>query len=161
MSAISYKLLRKYPPYTQGGAPELFRERFQAIPLRDAVIGDVRPALYMLMGAVGFLLAISCANTATLLLARASRRTREMAVRLAAGAQRKQILCQLLTEAVLLSIGGAIGTLLFGQLGVRALLAISPADLPRIGANSSAIALDWRVFLFTLLFQFLSGSYAD
>jgi putative ABC transport system permease protein len=149
--------LQQYPSDSQLGAPVLFAEMFRAIPLRDAVVGDVLPALYILMGAAGFLLAISCANTAALLLARASRRTREMAARLAAGAQRQQILFQLLTESVLLSLGGGAGSLLLGYVGVRALLAISPADLPRIGANGSAIALDWRVFLITLIVSAFVG----
>ena len=157
VDATRIPYLWQYPSDSQLGAPVLYGEMFRAIPLRDAVVGDVKPALYMLSGAVAFLLAISCANTAALLLAKASRRTREMAVRLAAGAQRQQILSQLLTEAVLLSLGGGVGSLLLADLGVRALLAISPADLPRIGANGSAIALDGRVFAFTLIVSTLTG----
>jgi len=157
VDATRIRFLQQYPSDSQLGAPVLFAEMFRAIPLRDAVVGDVKPALYVLIGAVGFLLAISCANNAALLLARGTRRTREMAVRLATGAQRQQILFQLLTEAVLLSLGGGVGSLLLGYLGVRALLAISPADLPRIGANGSAIALDWRVFVFTLIVSALVG----
>jgi len=149
--------LHKYPPYTQFGAPTLFGEQFTAIPLRDAVVGDVRPALYLLMGAVGFVLAISCANTATLFLANASRRTREMAVRIALGAERKQLFFHLLTESILLSLTSGIGSLVLGYLGVHGLLAIGPSDLPRIGANGSAITLDWRVFIFTLFVSVLIG----
>jgi predicted permease len=151
------RFLRRHPPDSQFGAPILFGQSFEAIPLRDAVVGDVRPALYLLMGAGGFLLSISCVNAATLLLARASRRTREIAIRLATGAHPRQILAQLLTEAVLLSFASGIGGLLLGYVGVRALLSFSPADLPRIGANGSAITLDWRVFLFTLLLSVLIG----
>jgi putative ABC transport system permease protein len=149
--------LRRYPLDTQPGAPTLFAEEFTAIPLRDAVVGDVRPALYLLMGAVGFVLAISCANIATLLLARANRRTREIAILMALGAERKQILFQLLAESALLSLGAGVASLVLGHLGVRELLAVSPGDLPRIGANGSAINLDWRVFLFTLLVSVLIG----
>ena len=86
--------LERYPPSSQFGAPMLFAEEFDVMPLRAAVVGDVRPALYLLMGAVAFLLAISCLNMATLLLARAGHRRKEIAVRLAAGAQRVQILFQ-------------------------------------------------------------------
>jgi predicted permease len=149
--------LRKYPPDSPSGAPMLFKEEYTARPLRDAVVGDVRPALYLLMGAVGFVLAISCANTATLLLASVGRRTREIAVRMAVGAGRKQLLFHLLAESILLSLASGAGGLGLGYLGVRLLLAISPADLPRIGANGSAIALDWRVYLFTLLVSVLVG----
>jgi len=142
--------LKRYPPYSQFGAPVLFGERFEAIPLRDAVVGDIRPALYFLMGAVAFVLAISCTNTATLLLARASRRTREIAVRMALGAGRGQVLAQLLAESLLLALAGGVFSIVLGHLGVRELLAVSPGDLPRIGANASAIVLDWRVVVLTL-----------
>ena len=142
--------LRRYPPYSQSGAPVLHGEAFQAIPLRDAVVGDVRPALYLMMGAVGFVLAISATNTATLLLARAGRRTRETAIRIAVGAARRQVLLQYMAESLLLAVAAGAAGLALGHFGVRAFLAVSPADLPRIGANGSAIALDGRVILFTV-----------
>jgi|SRR5579863_8167548 len=146
--------LRKYAPHSLGEAPILFLEQFTAIPLRDAAVGDVRPALYLLIGAVGFVFLISCANVSNLLLARGARRTHEIAIRAALGAQRKQIIRQLLTESVLLSLAGGVLGLALGYAGLRALLATSPGDLPRIGANGSAITLNWRVFLFTM---FVSG----
>jgi predicted permease len=149
--------LKRYPPDSQFGAPRLFAEEFTAIPLRDAVVGDVRPALRILMGAVCFVLAISCANAAAVLLARAGCRVREVAVMMTMGAEPRQIRLQLLAEGVLLSLAGAIGSLIVGRLGVRAILAISPADLPRLGANGSAIALDWKVFLFTLSVSIVIG----
>jgi len=130
---------------------------FTIEPLRDVVIGDVRLALLVLAGTVSFVLLIACSNVANLLLARATGRKREMAIRVALGAGRRRIAMQVLTESTLLSLaGGALG-LIFGYAGVRALLAISPGDLPRIGVRGSAVLLDWRVLLFTLLVSLVTG----
>src|SRR5271163_3825278 len=123
----------------------------KVIPLRDAVVGDVRPSLYILMGAAGFMLAICCLNVATLFLARSGRRSRETAVRLALGASRKQVAMGLLIESLLLSLGIAVSALVVGYLGVHIVLAMSPDELFRLGASGSSIALDWTVFVFTLL----------
>ena len=102
-------------------------------------------------------LLISCANVANLLLVRATVRKREFAVRSALGAGRARIVRQLLTEGVLLSAaGGVFGTGL-GVLGMRALLSISPAGLPRIGEDGSAISMDWRVLGFILAIALLTG----
>ena len=138
-------------------APILGLEHFAAIPLRKAVVGDVRPALFLLIGAVAFVLLISCANVANLLLARGTRRAREIAIRAALGAQRGRLIRELLSESLLLSLGAGVAGLALGFLGVRELLAVSPVDVPRIGANGSAITLDWRVFCFTLLLSILTG----
>jgi predicted permease len=138
-------------------APLLYRETFTAIPLRDAIVGDVRPALYLLTGAVAFVLLISCANVAHLLLARSTRRTREIAIRAALGAERPMIVRQLLTESMLLALGGGLCGLMLGWVGVRELLAFSPGEIPRVGANGAAIALDGRVFLFTLAVSAMTG----
>jgi predicted permease len=135
----------------------LFHEDFTAVGLRDAMVGDVRPALYLLSGAVGFVLLICCANVANLLLASGARRARELAIRTALGAERKRIVRQLLTESALLCLAGGTAGLALGFLGVRELLALSPAGIPRIGASGSAITLDWRVFLFTLLVSLGTG----
>jgi putative ABC transport system permease protein len=129
----------------------------EVIPLRDAVVGDVRPSLYILMGAAGFMLAICSLNVATLFLARSGRRSREIAIRLALGASRKQVALELLTESLLLSLGIAFGALLLGYVGVHAVLAMSPDELFRLGANGSSIALDWTVFVFTLLVSLVIG----
>lgn len=129
----------------------------EVIPLRDAIVGDVRPSLYILMGAAGFLLAICCLNVATLFLARSGRRSREIAVRLALGASRKQVVLDLLMESLLLSLGIAVGALVLGYMGVHAVLAMSPDELSRLGANGSPIALDWTVFIFTLLVSAVIG----
>jgi hypothetical protein len=135
----------------------LYRERFNAIPLRDAMVGHVRQALFLLIGAVGFVLLISCANVANLLLARATRRAREFAIRAALGAARARLVREMLAEVLILSLAGGLLGLIAGYLGVRELLAISPVDIPRIGANGSALTLDWRVFAFMLFISLLTG----
>jgi len=132
-------------------------EIFAVEPLRDLIIGDARRSLMVMLGAVGLVLLISCANVANLLLVRAAGRKRELAIRSALGAGRGRLIRQLLTESVLLSAGGAALGLLLGFAGVRALLAASPAGLPRLGENGSAVAMDWRVLAFTLGVSLLTG----
>jgi len=133
------------------------KDSFGAVSLKDAVIGDVRKGLLLLLGAVGFVLLIACANVANLLLARATLRKREIALRAALGAGRRRIMEQLLTESILLSlVGGALG-LAIGYIGVKALLAANPVSLPRVGEHGASVALDWRVLGFTLVVAIVTG----
>jgi predicted permease len=132
-------------------------EIFAAEPLRDLIIGDARRSLLVMLGAVGLVLLIACANVANLLLVRASGRKRELAIRSVLGASRGRIIRQLLAESVLLAVAGAALGLILGFAGVRALLAVSPAGLPRLGENGSAVAIDWHVLAFTLAVALLTG----
>lgn len=130
---------------------------FRAIPLQEFLTGTTRSSLMVLLGAVGFVLLIACANVANLMLARASARKRELATRTALGARRGQIIRQLLTESFVLSIVGGLFGLGIGFSGVRLLLSISPGDIPRIGEHGSAVGLDYRVLLFTFGISLLTG----
>jgi len=130
---------------------------FAVQSLQESMIGDTRFSLLVLLGAVGFVLLIACANVANLLLARAAARKRELATRAALGAGRRQIVRQLLTESLTLSLCGGVLGLLLGYVGVRLLLRINPGDIPRLGENGSAVTLDVHVLLFTLGISILTG----
>jgi len=127
-------------------------ERTQEVAVRFA-----RPTLYILSAAVALVLLIACANVANLLLVRATARRREIALRSAIGAGRGRIVRQLLTESVVLSVaGGALGVVI-GTLGIKALLTINTANLPRVGENGGVVGLDWRVVLFTVAVSIGTG----
>ena len=133
------------------------QEVFTVIPLRDSIVGDARRSLTVMLGAVSLVLLIACANVANLLLVRATGRKRELAIRAALGASRGRIIRQLLTESLLLSLAGGLLGLALGFAGVRALMAVSPAGLPRVGENGGAIGVDWMVLGFTLAVSLLTG----
>jgi predicted permease len=125
------------------------------VPLQDSITGKARPALLVLLGAVGFLLLVACANVANLLLAQASVRDRELAIRSALGAARGRLIRQFLTEAFLLSlVGGGLGVL--GALGgVAGLVALAPANLPRL--DNVSISIPVLVFAFLLSTAIAAG----
>jgi putative ABC transport system permease protein len=136
---ISEQLARDYPDTNEG-------EGASASPYQDVLVGGVRGALLMLLGAIAFVLLIACANVAGLMLARGASRRRELALRSALGAGRHRLVRQLLTESLLLAFaGGALG-LLIAYWGVEGLLAIAPQSIPRL----SDIRIDWRVATFAM-----------
>ncbi len=125
-------------------------QSFSVQPIREALVKDVREALLVLVGAVAMVLLIACANVANLLLARAIGRRREIAIRAAMGAGRWRLIRQMLTESVLLGICGAVLGSALGVLGMRALLLVNTADLPRVGKDGALVTMDWRVLVFTV-----------
>lgn len=139
--------------------PQAFRpnEGFSVDPVREVLVRNVRSSLLVLVGAVSFVLLIACANVANLLLVRATGRKRELAIRGAIGASRGRIARQLLTESVVLSLMGGVLGLLLGIVGIRALLAVNTARLPRIGQDGALVGLDWNVLGFTLLVSLGTG----
>jgi predicted permease len=137
MATITGRLEKEYPGTNRN---------YTVLPLTEKVVGNIRPALYVLLGAVGFVLLIACANVAHMLLARAAARQREVAVRTALGAGRWRVIRQFLTESLILTTLGAGIGLLLGVWGVNILVALSPAGIPRV----ETVSLDSRVLMFVL-----------
>ncbi len=130
---------------------------FSVEPMQKVFVRNSQSLLIVLLAAVAGVLLIACANVANLLLVRSTVRKRELAIRAAIGADRGRIIRQLLTESVLLSIaGGAVG-LTLGLVGIRSLMSINTANLPRLGDGGAAIQLDWRLATFTIVVSIVTG----
>jgi putative ABC transport system permease protein len=146
MDTISRRLEQQYPNDNMGRSASL-------ISLREEEVGEVRPILLVLFGAVGFVLLIVCANVANLLMARAATRQKEIAIRIALGAGRRRIAQQLLTESVMLALAGGSAGLLVALWGISPLVALIPADIH----GMQNIGVDARVLGFTMLVSLLTG----
>ena len=146
VSQINGQLKQRMPDDYEGWETELQ-------PLLDSIVGKVRNSLLVLFGAVGFVLLIACANVANLLMARASVRQKEMAMRAALGASRLRLIRQLLTESVMLALLGGAGGLALAHWAVKALIALNPPDVPRL----AQVNMDGRVLAFTFFTTLLVG----
>jgi predicted permease len=146
-------LLPRLFPMFPWPMPASWNSGATAVLLQDDLVGDVRARLLILLGSVGLVLLIACANVANLMLSRAATREKEVAIRAALGAGRRRIARQLLTECVLLASFGAALGLVFATAGLSLFKAVLPADTPRL----AEVAIDWRVLLFTAALAILTG----
>ncbi|MGO8792444.1 MAG: ABC transporter permease, partial [Terriglobia bacterium] len=144
MATIMARLDKEYPGTNRD---------YTVLSLKEKVVGNIRPALLVLLGAVGFVLLIACANVAHMMLARAAARRKEVAVRTALGAGRGRMIRQFVTESLLLAAAGAGVGLLLAVWGIRVLVALSPAEIPRV----DTISLDAHLLLFMLAVSTLTG----
>jgi len=146
MTAIAERLEQTYPDSNQGIGVKV-------VPLTEQVVGNVKPALLVLIGAVALVLLVACANVASLLLARASAQQKEFAIRTALGASRVRIVRRLLTEAMLLSLTAAVAGTLLSLWGIKAMLSLSRDNLPR----ASEVTVDMRVLGFAVAIALLTS----
>ena len=146
MDAVAGAIEQQFPDSSRGWRTSL-------TPLHERFVGDVRPALYCLLGAVGFLLLIGCANVANMLLARATSRERELAIRAALGAGRRRLLGQSLIESVVLAMAGGICGVLVAMWGLKVLVRMAPHEVPRI----NEIKVDGQILAFSMAVSILSG----
>ena len=146
MDVIREQMRKEHPQEYEAGSIAI-------VPLRDALTGNVRTALLVLLGAVGFVLLIACANVANLLLARSVTRQRELTLRSVLGAGRRRIVRQLLTESLMLSVTGAALGVALARIAVDGLVRFAPVTLPRL----DRVAIDARVLLFTAAVALVTG----
>jgi putative ABC transport system permease protein len=146
---IGARLSQAYPAENANHAPNLR-------PLRDALVGDVRQALLVLLGAVAFVMVIACANVATLLLARAANRQKELSVRRAVGATRSRMVQQMLTESLVMALAGGVAGLLVAAWGLAAFRSIVPAQFTGL-PGIAGVGIDGRVLLATLVLSAVTG----
>jgi putative ABC transport system permease protein len=146
IAQVDRRLAEQFPDIEKGRSTTL-------IPLHDWLVGNIRPALLILFGAVGLVLLIACANFAMLLMARGVARQRELMIRASLGARKSRLIRQRLTESTLLALVGGAGGLLVAKIGMMFLLALKPAALHRF----HAITMDARVFVFVFAISLLTG----
>ena len=148
MGRVAAELTAKFPDFNTGWTARV-------VPVREQLTGDVRPALFVMLGAVGFVLLIACANVANLLLARATSRQRELAVRAALGADRGRLIRQLMAESLILAVSGGVAGLALAWWGLQVLRAFVAEQIPI--QRLEMVGVDRYVLAFTLVASVLSG----